>query len=163
MFATTVFSQNITNTLAPSGKFIVKDASNNYLTIDQSTGQINILKTLRFENSTSSTLGIIFKGTDRFIHDYSVSGTGKNTFVGINAGNFSMAGASSNTAVGNVSLTSLTSGNFNSALGSNSLSSNTTGVANSAFGSYTLSANTTGGENSAFWVFYAILQHSRHC
>ena len=132
MIATTVFSQDITNTLPWGVKYIVKDASNDYLTLSQSTGQVNIFKTLRLENTTSSATGVIFKGDDRFIHNYGTD----NTFIGINSGNFTLTGIY-NTAVGNVSLTSLTSGNFNSTLGYNSLYSNTTGVANSAFGSYT--------------------------
>ena len=94
-----LYSQNITTTLGTSGIFTIKDASNNYLTLSQSTGQINILKTLRLENTTSSSLGIIFKGADRFIHNY---GSG-NTFMGINSGNFTMTGAL-NTALGFITL-----------------------------------------------------------
>ena len=64
------FTQDITNTLPAGGNFIVKDASNNYLTLEQSTGQMNILRTLQLENTTSPSVGVIFKGADRFIHNY---------------------------------------------------------------------------------------------
>ncbi len=49
------YGQNITNTLGTSGLFTIKDASSNFLTLSQSTGQVNILKTLRLENTTNST------------------------------------------------------------------------------------------------------------
>ena len=82
----TVFSQSITNTLGTSGIFSIKDASTNFLTLTQSTGQVNILNSLRLENTTSSTLGVLLKGTDRFLHNF---GAG-NTFLGIDAGNFTL-------------------------------------------------------------------------
>ena len=68
--STTMFSQNITNTLGTSGLFIIKDGSNNYLTLDQSTGQMNVLKTLRLENTTSPDAGVIYKGNNTFIHNF---------------------------------------------------------------------------------------------
>jgi hypothetical protein len=144
LISASAFSQNITNTLPPSGKFIVKDASSNYLTLDQSTGQVNILQTLRLENTTSSSLGIIFKGDDRFIHNYGTN----NTFMGINSGNFAMTGGY-NTAIGDQSLVSNTTGDYNAALGYNSLSSNTTGERNTALGIASLYSNTTGFYNTA--------------
>ena len=114
-----IFSQSITNTLGSSGIFTIKDASTNYLTLSQSTGQVNILKTLRLENTTSSTTGVIFKGVDRFLHNYGTN----NTFIGINSGNFTMTGYQ------------------NTVMGYNSLNSNTTGYQNTALGYGTLSSN----------------------
>jgi len=144
MFTTTVFSQNITNTLGTNGLFTIKDASNNYLTLSQSTGQVNILKTLRLENTTSSSLGIIFKGADRFLHNYGTN----NTFLGINSGNFTMTGIN-NTALGYTSLFFNTTGTQNTALGYKSLFHNTTGSQNTALGYQSLIANTTGDSNTA--------------
>lgn len=146
-------AQNITNTLGTGGLFTIKDVSNNYLTLSQSTGQVNILGTLRLENTTSSSLGIIFKGTDRFLHNYQAPGTnGSNTFIGINAGNFTMSGsgpqASYNTGIG-FSLYSLTTGYENTAMGFNSLGSNTTGYFNTALGVQSLYSNTDGFDNTA--------------
>jgi endosialidase-like protein len=160
-----VFAQgNITNTLGTSGLFTIKDASNNYLTLSQITGQVNILRSLRLENTTSSTVGVIYKGADRFIHNY---GT-ENTFVGKNSGNFTLSGGynsafgnyslylnttgSSNSAFGNYSLYN-TTGDENSAFGVSSLFSNTTGSSNSAFGTQSLFSNTTGYSNSAFGLY----------
>ena len=75
-----LIAQNINTTLGSLGVFTIKDASNNYLTLSQSTGQVNILKSLRLENTTNSTTGIIFKGADRFIHDF----RNNNIFMGTN-------------------------------------------------------------------------------
>ncbi|MBL0109005.1 MAG: hypothetical protein IPP52_17440 [Ignavibacteria bacterium] len=70
LISTSVFSQNIVNTLGTSGIFSIKDASSNYLTLTQSNGQVNILRNLRLENTTGSSLGVLFKGTERFLHNY---------------------------------------------------------------------------------------------
>ena len=143
-----LISQNITNTLGTLGVFKIKDGSTDYLTLDQSTGQVNILKTLRLENTTSATTGVIFKGGNRFIHDYGAS----NTFMGINSGNFTMSGHS-NIAVGIRSLFSNTTGTYNTAFGLQSLYSNTSGYNNIAVGYYSLSGNTTGNSNTAVGQF----------
>ncbi len=149
-----VISQNITNTLGTSGLFKINDGSGDYFTLSQSTGEVSILKTLRLEQTTSSSLGIIFKGTYRFIHNYQRPGTyGGNTFMGLDAGNFTMIGttseASYNTGIGIFSLNSLTRGYSNTALGNHTLMSNNTGYQNTALGSYTLANNTIGRNNSA--------------
>ena len=135
---------SITNTLGASGLFTIKDASNNYFTLSQSTGQVNILRTLRLENTSSSTVGVIFKGADRFLHNY---GT-ENTFMGINSGNFTMTGIK-NLAFGGYSLNSNTTGNFNLAIGGYSLNSNTTGDGNIALGYESMYDNSTGLYNIA--------------
>lgn len=142
-----VFSQNITNTLGTGGAFTIKDASNNYLTLSQTNGQVNILRSLRLENTTSSSLGILFKGPDRFLHNYGTN----NTFLGINSGNLVMTGAD-NTAVGKESLLSNTDGFHNTALGGSSLISNTSGFHNTAVGVSSLLSNTTGFHNTAVGV-----------
>jgi hypothetical protein len=90
--------------------------------------------------TTSSTTGIIFKGTDRFIHDYAPAGsTGNNTFVGLLSGNFTATYASGddssrNTGVGYSTLTSLTTGNYNTAVGWDAGDSITTGIYNNLIG-----------------------------
>ena len=156
--STILFGQNITNTLADGGVFYIKDATTDFLTLTQSTKEVNILNGLRLEltgNSTSGT-GVIFKGTDRFIHDFKppIAG-GNNTFVGINSGNFIMTAdaveqGSDNTGFGFNSLTGLTNGRQNTALGSYSSVSTTTGSFNTASGYQSLFTNTTGYKNSAF-------------
>jgi trimeric autotransporter adhesin len=142
--STTVFSQNITNTLGSGGIFTIKDSSTNFWTLTQSTGQVNILKSLRLENTTSSTLGVLFKGTSRFLHNFG----NDNIFLGVNSGNFTLTG-NTNIGIGLNSLTALTTGNSNTVLGNNSLPSNTTGFNNVAVGSNSLFTNTDGYQNTA--------------
>ncbi len=144
------FSQNITNTLGTSGVFKIKDGTDDYLTLNQSTGTINLISPL-----AGNQRGSIFKGIIRFLHTYSGIGTfGNNTFLGMNSGNFTLGGVveegSYNTGVGHTSLFSLTTGSSNSAFGYRSLFNNTTGSYNSTFGTRSLSSNTTGYYNSAF-------------
>ncbi|MDQ3020956.1 MAG: tail fiber domain-containing protein [Bacteroidota bacterium] len=145
MFATSVFSQSITNTLGTSGLFLIKDAANNYLSLTQSTGQVNILKTLRLENTTSSSQGVMFKGADRFLHSFGSS----NLFLGVNSGNFTLTGAGAKIGIGQSSLTSLTTGDANTALGYLTLTSNTEGYSNTALGYQSLKFNNTGYSNTA--------------
>jgi len=152
-----IYSQNITGTLGTGGLFSIRTSSDTLFRISQSTGNVSLFRNMELggiENSTS-TRGVITKNGLRFIHNYQVPGTnGQNTFIGLEAGNFTTSGsgtnASFNTGVGYKSLYSLTIGNFNSALGVQSLSYNTTGYDNSAFGTYSLYNNTTGNSNSAF-------------
>jgi hypothetical protein len=146
-------SGSINNTLGSGGTFTVKDGSTTFMSLSQSTGYFSLNKSLTLPVTTGSTLGIIFKGADRFIHDYQASGTnGANTFVGVNAGNFVMSGSgvqcSYNTAVGNASLTLLSTGNNNAAFGYQTLNSNTAGSNNSAFGFDALYQN-TGSSNTS--------------
>jgi hypothetical protein len=95
-------------------------------------------------------------GTD-FILDtngyYGPSGVGThNTFLGLNAGNFTMTG-DENTGLGYNALVSNTTGSNNSANGSFALSGNTMGNSNTANGQGALFANTTGHDNSASGAF----------
>lgn len=146
-----IFSQDITNTLGAGGLFKVKDATTDFLTLNQSNGTITL--PLLFGGIQQ---GSIFKGTDRFLHTYYGTGTdGNNTFLGIQAGNFTMGGVNTNegsynTGVGYRSLSSNSTGHYNSAFGVHSLYYNTTGYDNSAFGLNALLFNNTGNGNSAF-------------
>ncbi len=156
------YAQNITNTLGTSGVFKIKDGSTDYFTLSQSTGQVNILNTLRLENTISSTTGIIFKGANRFMHNFGTN----NTFLGVNSGNFTMVGGSNtalglnsffsntfgdrNTALGMLSLFTNAGGYQNTAVGHESLFNNTDGYFNTAVGMQSLYNNGTGNNNSAF-------------
>ena len=140
-----VFSQNITNTLGTGGTFTIKYDTTNYFTLSQSTGQVNILNTLRLENSTSSSIGTIFKNTNRFLHNYGTN----STFLGVNAGNFTMVTAYSNTGIGTSSLSGLTSGDSNTAVGHLSLTTNSLGGSNIAIGYKSLMNNLNGNYNTA--------------
>lgn len=144
MFAAAAYTQNITSTIGTGGTFTIKDASSNFMTLSQSTGQMYLLRSLRLESTTSSNIGIIFKGPARFLHNFGSN----NTFLGINSGNFSMTG-SENTAIGLNTLMLNTSGTNNTAIGVYSLSSNSTGSYNTSVGFNSLSSNTNGGDNTA--------------
>jgi len=149
-----IYSQNnITNTLGTGGTFTIKDGSTTFFTLSQSDGRITLPVT-----TNPSSLGVIYKGTDRFIHDFKPTGAnGYNTFLGINSGNFTMSGsgieASSNTGIGYGSLNNLTTGYENTALGMYTLLQNTTGYQNTALGIFSLSQNTAGYGNTASGSF----------
>jgi hypothetical protein len=152
--------QDITNTLAPNGSFKIKDNSTDYLSLSQTTGNLSLFKNMELGGLTNSTpsIGVITKDGERFIHNYMAPGTaGLNTFIGINSGNFTMGGSLSNegsynTAVGVLTLTSLTTGYSNCAFGLATMRFNTTGYYNSAFGNAALNINSSGYNNSAFGI-----------
>jgi hypothetical protein len=99
---------------------------------------LSLAESMTLVATTSSTTGVIYKGADRFIHNFALAGTdGYNTFVGLHAGNFTMTGSTG------------VQGSYNSAMGYYVLFSNTTGSSNSAMGYYALFSNTTGSNNSA--------------
>jgi hypothetical protein len=139
-------------TVGPGGVFKVNHGSNDYFTVNQSNGTITLMPP-----AAGNQQGSIFKGTDPFLHTYHGSGTiGFNTFVGINAGNFTMGGTnfqgSNNTGVGYQALTANTTGYQNTAIGSFVLSFNTTGAFNTANGFRALYSNTTGSGNTAIGI-----------
>ncbi len=129
---------NIPNTIVArdnTGSFAAQEISMN----DGIAASNFILST---EPSTA-TAGNIIKGTSRFIHDFGTN----NTFVGINAGNFTLTGTQ-NSGFGTNALTALTSGTGNTAIGYNTLPATTSGSNNTAVGD-ALSANVTGANNTA--------------
>ncbi|MGI6374309.1 MAG: beta strand repeat-containing protein [Patescibacteria group bacterium] len=118
--------------------------------------QLQLTGSLRLPVTTSATTGVIYKDGSPFIHDFKPSGRdGYNVFVGMNSGNFTMRGSSSdhgsyNVAVGANTLSSLTSGRKNVAVGNQALESNTEGQLNTGVGHLALQVNTTGYNNQAF-------------
>ena len=94
-------------------------------------------------NPSTSTTGNILKGANSFIHNFGTS----NTFVGENAGNFSMSGTGLNTVMGANALTANTTGNNNTAVGYQTLAAVTTGSSNIAIGSNAGGTVTTGSGN----------------
>ena len=118
----------------------------------------NFTNGLVLPETINATLGTIYKGTSPFIHNFTAPGTaGQNTFVGENAGNFTMSSnglpttyaASYNTVFGVSSLANNTTGYENTTIGSYSLENNTTGPGNTAIGYFSLENNTTGYANTA--------------
>lgn len=142
-----IAAQSITTTIGTNGTFTIKNGSTNYFTISQSSKEVYISKTLVLPVTASSTEGVIYFGANRFLHMYGSN----NTFLGENAGNFTLQGPW-NTGVGNGVLQSLTSftGLSNTGFGNLSLNKNTTGSENTGFGYTTLKDLTTGFSNSAF-------------
>lgn len=104
--------------------------------------KLDLVGNLELESTTNSASGIIYKGSERFIHNFAETGSnGKNTFVGINSGNFTLGpggGASDlgsyNTALGDDTLSSLTTGQNNVAVGWEALNDATVGTRNTAIG-----------------------------
>jgi hypothetical protein len=151
-----LISQSINGKLGTNGQFIIRDTTTTFLSLSQSTGDLSLNRSLILPVSTpGSQFGVIYKGTVRFLHNFTPTGTsGFNTFLGINSGNFTMNGGGTqsvyNTGVGAYSLAQLTLGYENSAFGQSSLNSNSSGYENSSFGAFSLSSNSTGYQNSAF-------------
>jgi hypothetical protein len=111
-------------------------------------GTVNITGNLALPTTTSATAGVITLGGSPFVHDF---GDTSNTFVGVNAGNFSMTGLY-NTASGHNALVSNTEGSANTATGESTLSNNDIGIRNTATGSSALSNNRSGYSNTAMGV-----------
>jgi len=99
---------------------------------------------INMNNSTSAAVGNINKDGQPFIHNFGTS----NTFVGVDAGNFTMTGID-NSGFGAGALLNDTSGTANTAVGASALYNNTTGEANVAVGIIALASNTTGNVNTA--------------
>ena len=113
---------------------------------------------------SSASAGNVTKDGTSFLHNF---GT-QNTFLGINAGNFTTTGqtnvgvgyqalqnnavGTSNTAAGFNALRGNTNGNHNVAVGNIALAINSTGGSNTATGSMALSVNTIGSQNTATGV-----------
>ena len=93
---------------------------------------------------STPTSGSVIKDAHPFMHDF---GRG-NTFLGSEAGNFTLTGEDL-TAVGNWALAANTTGDGNAAFGALALAKNTTGSGNVASGPFALSQNSTGDSNTA--------------
>jgi hypothetical protein len=161
-----LFSQNITMTLGSGGTLTVWDGSSTFLTLRQSDGQLNPLRSMRLENTIDATgNGVIYKGFERFIHDYMPAPyTSYNTFVGSTSGNFTMTSAANyNTALGKFTLYRNYSGANNTAIGSGSMSQNETGYNNTSVGSGSSQSIINGYNNTAVGFYsYAGNVYGQH-
>ena len=124
-------------------KTAVDDNHSRVSSLEANATSPNITGNITLVPSTATT-GNVLKGTVPFIHNFGTS----NTFIGENAGNFTMTGGG-NTASGSMALFSNTTGNHNTASGWGALTSNTTGGGNTASGYIALFSNTTGNLNTA--------------
>ena len=95
------------------------------------------------DTTNASTNGVIYKDGARFLHNFNygdngtVTTVGRNTFIGKNAGNFTM-GATATNAI---------QSSYNTGVGKDVLSSNTIGYRNTGVGYSALYENTTGSNN----------------
>ncbi|MEK7622052.1 MAG: hypothetical protein AAB415_02640, partial [Patescibacteria group bacterium] len=106
--------------------------------------QLELTGNLRLPVTTGAGAGVIYSGTDPFLHSYGNS----NIFLGVSTGNFTTTGAGANFGLGTFALNGLTSGDENTAIGSSALSLNTIGSQNTALGSFTGGIVTTGVNNT---------------
>jgi hypothetical protein len=109
---------------------------------------LDVNGSLNLPATASATVGVISLGGKPFLHNFSLVNSNVNTFVGDNAGNFTMSG-NDNTGVGANALSANSAGYANAAFGFDALSLNSGGWDNSAFGSNALGLNTTGSHNTA--------------
>jgi hypothetical protein len=109
-------------------------------------GNVTLSGDLVLPATTSQNVGVIMLGGfgNRFAHNFGLN----NTFLGQNAGNFTMTG-DANTVIGRAALQSNTTGLQNTATGALVLFNNTTGNNNTASGAFALNLNTSGGANTA--------------
>lgn len=126
------------------------DKANGFLGIGTASPaqQLHITKNFRFPASTTTT-GIFYQDTNRFMHTYSAGGANNNLFLGKSAGNLtSTGGLGSNIGIGSNAVAALTSGEFNIGIGTNNLQFVTSGSYNTAVGVQTLRYCTTGSSNT---------------
>lgn len=95
------------------------------------------------DESSSSVSGNIVKGGNNFIHNFGAN----NTFIGMNAGNFTMTGNGKNSMLGALAFGANVSGEQNTGMGFGSLAGCTTGSNNLAFGYLSGVSLTTGNGN----------------
>jgi hypothetical protein len=111
-------------------------------------GNISGRDNLGLPQTTKSTIGVITLGGSPFVHAC-CSSSAENTFIGVDAGNFTTSGVGHNTATGFKALFANTTGTENTATGYFALSANTNGNSNTAFGHEALQNNTSGFNNTA--------------
>jgi hypothetical protein len=146
----TYYSQVLSNfavtSSAGSGGFWAYASGSTHVVIDLLawTGTPLSPDNITLANPSTATTGNIMKGANRFLHNFG----GGNTFLGENAGNFTMTGTG-NTAVGVEALIRNTIGVDNVACGRFALPFNTSGSGNTASGVGALFASSTGNQNVA--------------
>jgi hypothetical protein len=123
-----------------------------------STVLVNLNRTIHWPSTNAAgDEGVIYLdafagvGGDRFLHNYGDGGgSDNNTFLGIDAGNFTMGvDARNNIGIGTRSLAQNVSGASNTAVGVNTLFELTSGEDNIAIGRDALSELTSGSNNIA--------------
>lgn len=141
---TSTITVNVNNAIT-LGDLAVIPAGSSALTA--TTGDVTVTAgNINMPNTTAlGAAGVINFGGNRFIHKFGTN----NTFIGENAGNFTLTvvSATTNNALGDSALLALTTGDSNTAMGNAGLLSLTTGDNNSVFGANGLFTLTTGRIN----------------
>jgi hypothetical protein len=147
LFGPVAHAAGVPNTFSSGQVVSASQMNDNFTAVESDIANPSITGNITMPNANATgSVGVIMKGGFPFLHDYGVA----NTFVGQNAGNFTMtASAYSNTGVGNGTLGANTTGYNNTASGAGALFSNTAGFNNTASGSGALNKNTTGNYNTA--------------
>lgn len=159
--ALTINQNDTTNN--PDAVLINNTGTGNSLNINSGDLTIDADANITIPNTTfADQSGIIFKGSDRFIHDFNygnngtVTTLGGNSFFGKNAGNLTMGSgavsnyqSSYNTGVGEDSLKSLGVGFYNTSVGYGSGALISGGYSNNAFGYQSLALCVSGSFNLA--------------
>jgi hypothetical protein len=141
-----VSTVNSSTSVTPADAKLTISGLTGYVGIGTTTPaqQLHLTGSIRMPNTTSTTTGIIYKDTSRFIHNYqhptgdTAVPEGLNTFVGISAGNLSMGSTA----------TAAAHGSYNSGFGYQALNSLTTGYSNTAVGREAGEDITTGYSNT---------------
>jgi hypothetical protein len=131
--------------------------SSQYLTIN---GDLNLTYRLNLPKCDSSVDGVIRVDSTNFLHTFqhptgdTAIPSGRNIFMGVAAGNFTLGStatetyhASDNIGIGPYTLTSTTTGYQNAGIGYGCLNSLTSGYDNFGMGAYCLWGTTTGAFN----------------
>ena len=157
--ATQVAFWNGSNSLSSSSSLYWDDTNSRLgIGITAPTQQLEISQSVSLPHSSGSTIGVIYKGSLPFLHDYNCAGhDGYNVFLGINAGNFTMSGGlvndgSYNTAIGYNCSHGLSAGTRNTAVGANSMVSCSSGSDNIAIGYFAMNGTTIGSNNTALGI-----------
>ncbi|MBM3405117.1 MAG: hypothetical protein FJY10_09555 [Bacteroidetes bacterium] len=139
-----------TNTLSGSSN-LYWNSTSSYLGIGTTnpTQRLDITGSINIPETSTSSSGIIFKNSNPFIHNYLPVANSNNTFVGKNAGNFSLTEfANNNTVLGANSLQNLTTGSDNTVVGGYALAYLQSGNRNVVVGLNTCRNNITGSNNA---------------
>ena len=107
-------------------------------------GLATFANSIDLPNTISAAVGMFSKAGVRFLHNFGTD----NTFLGVAAGNLTLAGNQS-VGIGTNALSSLTSGSRSVAIGFNALTSLQSGVANTAVGNRASEARTSGSFTTA--------------
>lgn len=126
------------------------DLAGGVFTGDGATSMNLTFNALLMPTSTSTSTGAIYLGNSRFMHNYGLLANA-NTFLGTDAGNFTLDTSSAihNTGLGSLSLNAITEGLNNTSLGYNSASLIDVGNGNVAVGAASLSTLASGDNNTA--------------